>query len=197
MVFLKTNQKPQKENPMKKIILTLILTGFIFSVPTYAKTEIGGVTLPDTIKVGDETLVLNGGGIREKFWLDMYVGGLYLSQKIIESDQPMAIFMEIVSGMITSERMIEAVEEGFQKSTGGNTIPIQKDIETFINAFREKIQEKDTFLISYHAGAVTIAKNGKEITSFGNLKFKQALFGIWFGNEPADENLKQGMLGVE
>ena len=66
---------------MKKIVLTLILTGFIFSVPTFAKTEIGGVTLPDTIKVGDETLVLNGGGIREKFCLDMYVGGLYLSQK--------------------------------------------------------------------------------------------------------------------
>ena len=37
---------------MKKIVLTLILTGFIFSVPTYAKTEIGGVTLPDTIKSG-------------------------------------------------------------------------------------------------------------------------------------------------
>ena len=132
---------------MKKIVLTLILTGFIFSVPTFAKTEIGGVTLPNTLKIGDETLMLNGGGIREKFWLDMYVGGLYLSQKeiysqkIIESDQPMAIFMEIVSGMITSERMIEAVDEGFQKSTGGNTSPIQKDIEMFINAFREKLQE--------------------------------------------------------
>ena len=133
----------------------------------------------------------------------MYIGGLYLTkketnpQKIIESDQPMAIYMEIVSGMITSERMIEAVEEGFQKSTGGNTGPIQKDIETFINAFREKIQEKDTFLISYNAGVVTFVKNGKEITTFGNLKFKQALFGIWFGNEPADENLKEGMLGAE
>ena len=189
---------------MKKIVLTLILTGFIFSVPTFAKTEIGGVTLPDTLKIGDETLVFNGGGIREKFWLDMYVGGLYLSQKetnsqkIIESDQPMAIFMEIVSGMITSERMIEAVEEGFQKSTGGNTNPIQENIDILIKSgFKEKIQEGDTFLISYHAGAVTIAKNGKEITSFGNLKFKQALFGIWFGNEPADENLKQGMLGAE
>ena len=188
---------------MKKIVLTLILTGFIFSVPTFAKTEIGGVTLPDTLKVGNENLVLNGGGTREFLWIDLYIAGLYLKQKdsdpqqIIESDQPMAIFMEIVSGMITSERMIEAVEEGFQKSTWGNTSPIQKDIETFINAFREKIQEGDTFLISYHAGAITIAKNGKEITSFGNLKFKQALFGIWFGNEPADENLKQGMLGAE
>ena len=53
---------------MKKIVLTLILTGFIFSVPTFAKTEIGGVTLPDTLKVGNENLVLNGGGIREKFY---------------------------------------------------------------------------------------------------------------------------------
>ena len=47
---------------MKKIILTLILTGFIFSDLTFAKTEIGGVTLPDTLKVGNENLVLNGGG---------------------------------------------------------------------------------------------------------------------------------------
>ncbi len=104
---------------------------------------------------------------------------------------------ETISDLENTVSKIRIVEEGFQKSTGGNTSPIQKDIETFINAFREKIQEGDTFLISYHAGAVTIAKNGKEITSFGNLKFKQALFGIWFGNEPADENLKQGMLGAE
>ena len=52
---------------MKNIVLTLILTGFIYSVPTFAKTKIGGVTLPNTIKVGDETLVLNCGGIRENF----------------------------------------------------------------------------------------------------------------------------------
>ena len=189
---------------MKKIILTLILTGFIFSVPTFAKTEIGGVTLPDTLKVGNVNLVLNGGVTREFLWIDLYIAGLYLKQKdsdpqqIIESDQPMAIFLEIVSGIITSEKMIEAIEEGFQKSTDGNTSPIQENIDILIKSgFKEKIQEGDTFLISYHAGAVTIAKNGKEITSFGNLKFKQALFGIWFGNEPADENLKQGMLGAE
>ena len=94
--------------------------------------------------------------------------------------------------------MIEAIEEGFQKSTGGKHKSHTREYRYFIKSgFKEKIQEGDTFLISYHAGAVTIAKNGKEITSFGNLKFKQALFGIWFGNEPADENLKQGMLGAE
>ena len=61
---------------MKKIVLTLILTGFIFSAPSFAKTEIGGVTLPDTLKVGNENLVLNGGGTREFLWIDLYVAGL-------------------------------------------------------------------------------------------------------------------------
>jgi len=28
------------------------------------------------------------------------------------------------------------------------------------------------------------------------MEFKKALFGIWLGEEPADENLKQGMLGL-
>ena len=51
-------------------------------------------------------------------------------------------------------------------------------------------------LLCYTLGVLKL-KNGKEITTFGNLKFKQALFGIWFGNEPADENLKEGMLGAE
>ena len=62
---------------MKIIFLTLILTGFIFSVPTFAKTEIGGVTPPDTLKVGNENLVLNGGGTREFLRIDLYVAGLY------------------------------------------------------------------------------------------------------------------------
>ena len=37
----------------------------------------------------------------------------------------------------------------------------------------------------------------KEITSFGNLKFKKALLESGSRNEPADENLKQGMHGVK
>ena len=67
-----------------------------------------------------KTLVLNEGGIGERFRLDLDIGGLYLSQKesnaqtIIEEDQPMAVYLETVSGIITSDRMIEAVDEGFQ-----------------------------------------------------------------------------------
>ena len=102
---------------MKNIFIPILLLTVLFTSQTYGQTEIGGVSLSDTLKLGDTSLVLNGGGIREKFWLDLYVGGLYLTQKesnaqaIIDANQPMAIYLEIVSGLITSEKMIEAVED--------------------------------------------------------------------------------------
>ena len=43
---------------------------------------------------------------------------------------------------------------------------------------------------------VYLYKNGEERGSFRGLEFKQALFGIWLGGNPADDDLKEGMLGL-
>src|ERR1051325_5448482 len=91
-----------------------------------AQTKINGITFQDSYTAGKDKLVLNGGGTREKYWMDMYVAGLYLTeknkdaQKVIDANSSMAIRMVIVSGLITSDRMTEAVDEGFKKSTGGH-----------------------------------------------------------------------------
>jgi hypothetical protein len=183
---------------MPLVLLFVLLSSF-----AYGQTEIGGVQLPSTLKE-NTTLHLNGGGIREKFWIDLYVGGLYLqqkssdAQKIINADQPMAIHMEIVSTLITSEKMIEAIKEGFQKSTKGNTKPIQSEIKAFQAAFSAPIVEKDTYTILYTPGkGVSVAKNKKHLTTIKGLVFKKAMFGIWLCDEPADEVLKDGMLGLD
>ena len=89
---------------MKNIFISILLFTFLFTPKTFGGTEIGGVSLPNTLNLGDTSLVLNGGGIREKFWIDLYVGALYLTQKetnaqsIIEANQPMAIYLKIVIG---------------------------------------------------------------------------------------------------
>ncbi|HIA37474.1 MAG TPA: chalcone isomerase [Flavobacteriales bacterium] len=183
---------------------SIVLFATLISFYSYGQTEVGGVALLNTIKINENTLELNGGGIREKYWIDLYVGGLYLSekgsdaQKIIDANEPMAIYMEIVSTLITSEKMIESVDEGFKKSTKGNTKPIQEKIETFKKAFLEPIKEKDTYTISYSPPeGVSVSKNGKHIATIDGLDFKKALFGIWLCDDPADEDLKEGMLGLE
>lgn len=185
---------------MKKlIVLTLALCSISIAS---AQTEIAGVNLPDSQNFGNATLTLNGAGTREKFWMDMYAGGLYLQDKssdaseIMEADKPMAIKLHIVSKLITSKRMIDAVNEGFQNATHENTEPIKPKIKQFISFFGDPIQKNDVFDIVYlPSEGVVVYKNNTEKGTITGLDFKKALFGIWLSDEPADEDLKEAMLG--
>ncbi|WP_081211621.1 chalcone isomerase family protein [Salegentibacter sediminis] len=185
---------------MKKVIFIMFA---VLSISLgQAQTEIGGVSLPNTLEYGSEELMLNGAGVREKFWMDMYVGGLYLSAKssnaaeITKADKPMAIKLHMVSKMITSKRMIDAVNEGFENATNGNTAPISSEIAKFKSFFDEQINKEDVFDIVYlPQDGVTVYKNGKKSGNIKGLEFKRALFGIWLSDKPADEDLKKGMLG--
>lgn len=185
-----------------KQLLSIILLGFALAVPAQA-LSIAGVTLPDSMEADNTKLLLNGAGIRTKFMMDIYAGGLYLEAKgsdaaaIIAADKPMAIKLHMVSGMITSEKMTDATKEGFDNTTGGNTAPLQEYIDGFLAVFEEPITEGDIFDIMYLPGkGLNINKNGEfKGTVEGGLPFKQAVWGIWLGDKPADKKLKKGMLG--
>ena len=60
--------------------LSLILL-FCLTISAQAK-ELAGIVVADKITSNNnETLVLNGMGLREKLWIDVYVGSLYLVKK--------------------------------------------------------------------------------------------------------------------
>ena len=183
----------------EKIFSALFL---LSSALVLAQTKINNITFPDTYTAGTDKLALNGGGTREKYWMDMYVGALYLTAKskdasgIVAANSSMVIKINIVSSLITSSRMTDAVEEGFKKSTNDNMAPFKTQITQFQKAFSEAIKKGDVFDIVYTAETTSIYKNNilkAEIK--GGLNFKKAVFGIWFGKDPADNDLKEGMLG--
>jgi hypothetical protein len=185
---------------MKKLVFPVLFT--LSSVFASAQTKINDIVFPDTYTTGKDKLVLNGGGTREKYWMDMYVAALYLTAKskdaanIVEANASMAIKINIVSSLITSSRMREAVNEGFAKSTGGNACIYKDKIAQFEKAFAEPIKVGDVFDIVYTAETISIYKNNilkGEI--IGGMDFKKAVFAIWLGIDPADSDLKDGMLG--
>jgi hypothetical protein len=184
-----------------RVFITMILA--LMMLPVDAQVTISGVNLPATLKAGDTELILNGGGVRRRFFMNMYVGGLYLQEKssnasgIVAADRPMAVRLEIVSGMISSDNMSEAIRDGFQKSTNGNTRPLQTRIDEFIRVFsREEISRGNVFELVYVPGTgVQTYKNGRLQNTIEGLDFKRALFGIWLSDDPADSSLKRGMLG--
>jgi len=164
--------------------------------------DIAGVAVPETLSFDGAALTLNGAGVRTKFFMDMYVGALYLTQprkdpgQIIRADEPMAIRLRILSGLITSEKMEAATREGFHNATAGDSALVQDRIERFIAVFREPIAKDDTYDMVYIPREGTrIYKNGVLKTTIAGLEFKRALVGIWLCEKPAQESLKQQMLG--
>lgn len=186
---------------MFRKLLVLFFAILLITSTGYAK-EIAGADIPDSISAGNEVLALNGAGVRTKYFIKAYVGGLYLKKKsgdagaIINVDEPMAVKLQIISKLITSKKMEESTREGFENSTNGNTAPYKDRIDTFISTFKDSIKIGDVYDIIYTPGEGTkVYKNKEYKCTAKGLDFKKILFGIWLGNKPADKDLKAGMLG--
>lgn len=179
--------------------LTLLCCQFL--LPAHAAKR-AGVELDDTIAVGESELVLNGSGIRKRLFIKLYVGSLYLLESnqdaaaIIAADEPMALRLNIISDLLTQKKMAKALKTGFKNATGGDTSAIQPQIDQLIAGMNEKIQTGDGYTLAYEPGVGTrVSKNGEEQLIIEGLPFKQALFGIWLSDKPAQASLKSGMLG--
>ncbi|MEQ6884487.1 chalcone isomerase family protein [Salicola sp. Rm-C-2C1-2] len=191
---------------MKQMLsLAFVLVCTLAVTAQAQEMTVKGVELPGTIDVEGNELSLNGAGIRSKWFMSLYVGSLYLPQEfdsaqaIVEADQPMAIQLDIVSGMINSENMTEATMEGFGNATDGNMEPIQEDVDAFMSLFEEEIKEGDQFQIAYLPDDGIVGyKNGERTgTVDGGMRFKKAVFGIWLGEVPAQESVKNAMMGKD
>lgn len=187
---------------MKKIIFLLsIILGIGSSVMAQTK-KYHGVSFNTELKLDGENLQINGAGLREKYFLDLYVSALYLpskttdSKKVIYDDTEMAIHIKIISNSVTRERFIESVNEGFAISKHGSAS--KEEIKKFVGFFSDPIQNGDKIYLDYIPGkGIRVTKNGVVKGTIPGLEFKKALFGIWFGTPPVQESLKKEMLGKE
>jgi hypothetical protein len=187
---------------MKRKTYLLALVLCLTSI-TFAQTKkFHGVSFNTELKLDGENLVINGAGLREKYFMDLYVAGLYVpkktedAKKVIYDDTEMAIHIKIVSSSVTRERFIESVNAGFATSKHGSAS--KEEIKKFAGFFSEPIKEGDKINLDYIPGkGVRVTKNGDVKGTIAGLDFKKALFGIWFGTPPVQESLKNEMLGKD
>nr|WP_258406294.1 chalcone isomerase family protein [Shewanella halotolerans] len=195
---------------MKSLLRQLLLMTAVVSAPlaantltanTLATNILADVPLADEITLSGQPLALNGAGIRSKFFMDLYVGSLYTPSpsQTLESvlNAPrIAIRLNIVSGMITSEKMQDAIIEGFDDATDGEPQAIQPQIDAFMALFSAPIAEGDQFTLEAVKDlGVTAYKNGEKQATVKGEAFRKALLKIWLGDKPAQKSLKKAMLG--
>lgn len=187
---------------IKKLVL---LSSFLLFSSYLQSAELEGVFVDDQITAENgETLVLNGMGLREKFWVDVYVGSLYLTKKtesvadILSSQNAWRIQMDFVYEEVDKEKLVTAWREGFNMNQEKDVInAISERMDQFYGYFDQNAVEKDQFILDYIPGkGTTVSKNKKVLGTIPGEDFKKALLEIWLGNFPADDGLKRGMLGL-
>ncbi|MCL1051209.1 chalcone isomerase family protein [Shewanella abyssi] len=184
-----------------KFISTIVIAATLFLPLSLQAKEVAGVEVNETLTFNEQPLVLNGAGVRSKFFIDLYVGSLYVpttldnTAAVIAADN-VAVRLNITSGMITADKMKDAINEGFDDATDGNTAAIQPQIDQFMGLFSAEIVDGDQFtFLASKASGVTAFKNGTAQATIISEPFRQALLNIWLGDEPAQNSLKKAMLG--
>ena len=184
---------------MKKTVILIIIISMAFSL--FASPEIAGVKLKDALSFNGKNYSLNGAGIRKKLVLKLYVGSLYTESNVknekdvLKGPVSSVIRLDIISGIITSKLMKETVEEGFEKAMNGDISPLRNQIDSFIGVFSDEINKGDQFtFVSLPGKGVTAYKGEKELAVINDDRFREVLFSIWLGEDPADKNLKKDML---
>ncbi|WP_130733923.1 chalcone isomerase family protein [Flavobacterium sp. J27] len=190
---------------MKKIILLL---AFLVSYSSFSQDEldVDGIKIKKHIKVRDSggktKLVLNGYGIRDKMWINLYVQALYLTEKsddpkkILDSDETIATRLYVTSSLVTREKLIKAIEEGIEKSYQSEIEPLRERMHKFMSFF-ENVTEKGylEFVYSKEDVKTYVFINDKLTGEIEGLDFRKALFGIWLEDRCVDRTLKKRLLG--
>jgi hypothetical protein len=172
---------------------------------TCPAAELAGVNVDDEITAANgEKLQLNGMGLREKLWIDVYVGSLYLGRKtndvadVLSQLGAIRIQMNIIYTEIASKKLVKAWKEGFEKNQSEPMLKnLQSRIDQFCDYFSDSAKKGDRYILDYTPGTGTqVSKNGSLLGTIEGEDFKNALLEIWLGNYPADKDLKKGMLGL-
>jgi hypothetical protein len=184
---------------MKKLAAAAL--ALAVALPAHAK-KVSGVDFPDTIEVAGQKLALNGAGLRKKFVIKVYAGGLYLPEKsrdanaIVAADAPKRVRMVFLRD-VTRNQIMDAYREGFRANSAGPRLDALlqqlKEIEPAISNMREGAEMFVTY-VPGQGTTVAAAGGGKPVTVAGK-DFADAMFRNWLGREPADGDLKKALLG--
>jgi long-chain acyl-CoA synthetase len=185
---------------------SLALLVVTIAVPLAAlAAEVAGVKLEDRIKVGPSELMLNGAGVRTRFVVKVYVGGLYLAEKkstaadVLAAPGPKRVSISMLRD-VSAATFHESLNEGFRNNNPPAEVEKMKaqldEFAAIINALGEA-KKGQLIALDFVPGTGTVVlvngeAKGKPIAGD---EFYRALLRIWLGDRPADSDLKKAMLG--
>jgi hypothetical protein len=161
--------------------------------------EAAGVKMPDTIAIEGKTLKLNGIGLRKKMLFKVYVAGLYVetpskdAAKVVSSDEVKSITLHILRGL-SGNQIGEAISDGFWHNSKAQMGLLTDRLQKLTGMF-PAVVDGDLLVLTYVPGKGTaVSVKGAEKGVIEGKDFADALFAVWLGNNPVQEDLKKALL---
>lgn len=187
---------------MKKSLLSILL--ITASLPAFASVTIGDINYSDSLEKDNAILKLNGAGLREIFFVDVYAAGLYLPQ--ITSDAKAVINMPgnkcVRLGLlrdVDAGDFVDALKDGINDNT---TEQERKSLDTELQSLIAvmnligDVKKGDIVDFDYtKSRGTSITVNGQHIgEKIGGEKLYEAVLKIWLGEKAIDNGLKASLL---
>lgn len=192
---------------MRRLALLFTLLNLL---PAAQALDLAGVTVDDTVKTHayGTDLKLNGAGIRQRFFMDIYVGALYLPEPardtaaVLEQRGAKRMSLHFVHKEVDAEKLVAAWTEGFEKNLPPEQFRALRPRIANFNGLFPTLRKGDRVDIDIlpraDKGATTqVWLNGALRGKVGGGDFARALLLIWLGEHPVDADLKQALLGAE
>jgi hypothetical protein len=186
---------------MKQVLGLFLL---LAPLPAVQALELKGVTVPERVSLPEESgdLILNGAGVRSKFFVSVYVGALYLpgprsdAGKVLDAVEPRRVAMHFVYDQVEAKKLQAAWEEGFADNQAPEMLAtLRERLDRFKALFGDAVAGDVVWLDFVPGRGTTVTFNGIPAGTIPGDDFNRALLAVWLGDEPADSGLKRGMLG--
>lgn len=187
---------------MKSSLLALLLC---LAGLAQAAVEVAGAGFPDTQLLGTTELRLNGAGQRSRLFFRVYAVGLYLTEKRSDASEVLTLKgpkrLQIVTlRKLTAEQFADALVGGIRKNhSDAELTSLNARVEEFKGAIMavKTAAKGDIISIEWlpESGtrlSVNDRQQGKDVVGED---FYHALLKIWLGAKPAQEDLKEALLG--
>ncbi|RZI83067.1 MAG: hypothetical protein EOP38_13855 [Rubrivivax sp.] len=190
---------------MKRILSLILLAACFAGLPAFAAQEIKGVKFADTYQLNGQTLQLNGAGVRVKFFVDVYVAGLYLPRKEQAAASVLTLpgaksVQLVLLRNLSGDDFADATEKGFKSNhSDAELAKHQGKLNELLALMRSlgEVKKGTSVHIDFVPGTVKVSINGQvkgEIAAPED--FSQAVLKNWLGNKPVDGDLKKSLLGA-
>jgi len=149
-------------------------------------------------------LLLNGAGLRNFLFLDVYVMALYLPKRlsdanaVLKQDLPRSVRITLLRD-VSAERDVGFLMTGLEaNNTPEELAAIQGQLEQFLRMIRAMgtIAKGSVLQLDYLPNVGTrVWLNQRLLDTVPGAAFNRSVLKIWLGDQPTQENLKRALLG--